>query len=175
MARTPAIGNLDFHVVPCRGAVLSDCATYRYALWRVWNQDLPKVLFIGLNPSTADAENDDPTVRRCVGFARSWGFGGVVIGNLFAFRSTCPKSLGSVSDPVGLANDGWLRYLHKNTQMAIAAWGAFDIGAQQASRVLSQLRPLHCIGRTKQGMPRHPLYAPGSLCPEIYQPSDASC
>ncbi|GHX72979.1 hypothetical protein VCSRO16_3593 [Vibrio cholerae] len=70
-------------------AELSKCRKYRYALWRTWDSDKPFAMFIGLNPSTADEKNDDPTLRRCINFAKSWGYGGVCMANLFAFRATC--------------------------------------------------------------------------------------
>jgi hypothetical protein len=79
-----------------KDAVLSECRTYRYALWRIWDQTVPYAMFIGLNPSTADESNDDPTLTRCMGFAKSWGYGGVCMANLFALRSTDPTALKTV-------------------------------------------------------------------------------
>jgi hypothetical protein len=88
-----------------RAAVFSRCRTYRYSLIRVWNPDLSRVAFVGLNPSTADEQADDPIVRRCVGFARRWNFGGLMLVNLFAYRSTNPAGLLAADDPIGPAND----------------------------------------------------------------------
>src|SRR5882724_4976365 len=92
------------------GAVLSDCERYRYALWRRW-AERPAVLFVGLNPSTADALQDDPTIRRCIRFAKAWGYGALYMGNLFAFRATDPRAMKAEADAVGPDNDGWLRQL----------------------------------------------------------------
>jgi hypothetical protein len=86
-------------------AISSPCRTYRYSLFRVWNPKFPSVMFVGLNPSTADEQEDDPTVRRCVGFARKWNFGGLILVNLFAYRSTDPAGLLEAEDPVGPGND----------------------------------------------------------------------
>lgn len=87
-----------------KGAIISDCQQYRYALWRIWDETKPFVMFIMLNPSKADAETDDNTVRRCIGFAKSWGYGGIYICNLFAYRSTDPKVLLKVDNPFGDQN-----------------------------------------------------------------------
>ena len=92
-----------------KDAVLSECKKYRYMLRRVWDRTKPACLFIGLNPSTADATVDDPTIRRCVGFADSWGYGELVVGNLYAFRATKPKDMFNQDDPVGPFNDLWLK------------------------------------------------------------------
>ena len=91
-----------------KGAQFSPCKKYRYALWRTWNQDDGHVMFIGLNPSTADEFTDDPTERRCMGFARRWGFGGIYMMNLFAFRATNPLDLLFQHDPTGSENNQML-------------------------------------------------------------------
>ncbi len=91
-----------------RTACSSRCSHYRYSLSRTWNESLQRIVFIGLNPSTADAQHDDPTVRRCIGFARRWGYGGLTLVNLFAYRTTEPAELKEVDDPVGLDNDRWI-------------------------------------------------------------------
>src|SRR4029078_1544091 len=95
-------------------AIFSRCRQYRYVLRRAWRNDLPEVLFIALNPSTADEASDDATVRRCIGFARDWGFGALAIANLFAFRSSNPLSLRCATDPIGPRNDWWLSRLSAN-------------------------------------------------------------
>src|SRR5262245_19133112 len=87
-------------------ALISPCGLYRYWLTRTWDNSLRRVCWVMLNPSTADAEQDDPTIRRCVGFARSWGAGGIIVVNLFAFRASDPKALLRAADPVGPDNDG---------------------------------------------------------------------
>ena len=98
-------------------AKISDCGQYRYMLKRIWEQGKPLVLFICLNPSTADVEQDDPTVRKCISLARDLGYGGLIMANLFAFRATKPKDLKSARNPVGPENDAWLRKLRKQASV----------------------------------------------------------
>ena len=120
------------------------------------------VNFIGLNPSTADEETDDPTVRRCINFARNWRYGGCVLTNLFAFRATNPKELRTAADPVGPDNNLFLTTNAERASLVIAAWGVHGRYMQRDARVLRMLSkadvPLHCLGLTKAGHPRHPLY-----------------
>lgn len=144
-----------------RGATFSDCRAYRYVLWRIWSEDSPYLNVIGLNPSTADETVDDPTIRRCIGFARDWGFGGLVMTNLFAFRSTDPKGLTTVADPVGPKNDGFLDYWAASGT-PLAAWGAHPLAQQRAADVMRFIGDfeVECLGLTKGGAPRHPLYVP---------------
>jgi hypothetical protein len=144
------------------GAEISGCGLYRYALWRIWEPTRPRALFIGLNPSTADASADDPTLRRCMAFARGWGFGGVALANLFAFRSTSPRVLRQVADPVGPLNDEWLHRLRSEVDRAIAAWGNHGRLLGRAAEVAGWLPGLECLGRTVRGAPKHPLYVPGT-------------
>ena len=105
------------------GAELSDCGLYRYLLTRTWDAQCERVVFIGLNPSTADATEDDPTIRRIIGFARSWGYGGVDMLNLFAFRATDPSDLKAAVDPVGPKNDRYLAEYTSRSHATVAAWG----------------------------------------------------
>lgn len=145
-----------------RGAVISECGNYRYAITRLWDVQIPGLLFIGLNPSTADADSDDPTLRRCMRFAESWGYGGVIMANLFAFRATNPGVLRQVPDPVGPDNDHWLGRLRAETELAVAAWGHSGTLHDRAHSVAGRLGKLYCLGRTKTGAPRHPLYVRGT-------------
>ena len=145
-----------------RSAEISACGKYRYALRRLWDTQLPTVLFIGLNPSTADASLDDPTLRRCIKFAETWGYGGVVIGNLFAFRAKDPRALRNAPDPIGPANDQRLVQLRQEAGMAVAAWGHLGTLNGRGSIVAAMLSNLYCLGQTKTGAPRHPLYVRGS-------------
>ena len=103
-------------------ARFSACRRYRFALWRRWAEG-PQVLFVMLNPSTADEDHDDPTIRRCIGFARSWGFAALAVGNLFAWRCSSPADLRSCPRPVGGSNDKWLLRLQASSVMTVAAWG----------------------------------------------------
>jgi len=107
----------------CTGAIVSPCHRHCYSLWRVWDAALPRLLVIGLNPSTADATVNDPTIRRCLGFAKSWGYGTVVVTNLFALRSPYPKTLRAASDPVGPEADAWIGRLVAETELCLVAWG----------------------------------------------------
>lgn len=92
-------------------ATLSEDRKYRYTLTRIWDETKPKVMFIGLNPSTADETKDDPTIIRCINFAKSWGYGGLEMTNLFAFRATNPKVMKNEKEPIGKDNDTWLKKL----------------------------------------------------------------
>jgi hypothetical protein len=127
---------------------------YRYRLTRVWDPTLPAITFVLLNPSTADAEHLDPTLRRCVGFATRDGFGGMVILNLYAFRSTSPKVMRAAADPVGPDND---RVLASATGVVVAGWGV-NADAARVADAVALLPPLQALGVTKRGHPRHPLY-----------------
>lgn len=148
------------------GAVLSPCGTYRYTLDRVWDASLLTALFIMLNPSTADASEDDPTIRRCRSFATREGCGGLTVVNLFALRSTDPAALTSHPDPVGPQNDVHIALaLDRQPAVVIAAWGAHPFAKPRAAQVAGLLtahggQP-QCLGVTKNGDPRHPLYVRG--------------
>lgn len=137
---------------------------YRYLLWRRW-AEADSLLFIMLNPSTADAERDDPTIRRCIGFARSWGFGGVEVVNLFAWRATLPRALARARDPVGPHNDRAISQAVARSRAVIAAWGvhgALGDRDEQVAQLLAATR-LRCLGLTRDGAPRHPLYVAGKV------------
>lgn len=146
-------------------AVLSSCGTYRYLLTRPCEEvhpDRGTALFLMLNPSTADAHADDPTIRRCRGFARGWGCNGMTVANLFALRSTDPAALLAHGDPIGPDNDAWLRRLAREYGDVVCAWGAHSMakarGGQVATIMQSAGARLWCLGTTKHGYPRHPLY-----------------
>lgn len=152
--------------VMARGAELSACGTYRYTLTRTWDPADRPVAWIMLNPSTADAAKDDPTIRRCISFARGWGFGGIVVVNLFAARATDPGELCSFIDPVGPDNDLALFDTIQGLT-TVCAWGASvpDYWRQRPPAVLRRLREggaeVGHVGLTKHGHPRHPLYVRG--------------
>jgi hypothetical protein len=141
-----------------RAAVLSRCGRYRYALRRTWDATKPRVLFIGVNPSTADAKRDDPTLRRCIRFATDWGFGALAIGNLFAFRSPNPKRLTRMHNPIGPHNDAWLRRLGEESTLVVAAWGSGGRLLDREQTVRAMFDSLQCLGTTAGGFLRHPLY-----------------
>jgi hypothetical protein len=145
-------------------ALISLCRQYRFALWHRWESG-PQVLFIMLNPSTADGLADDPTIRRCIRFARSWGFGTLAVGNLFAYRTTSPGELRASPDPVGSENDRWLAILQKESSLTIAAWGNHGRLLGRSRAVSSKLPGLHILGLTVLGEPRHPLYVRSDVRP----------
>lgn len=148
------------------GAHFSRCRRFRYALWREWKADGPKVLMIGLNPSTADATRNDPTIRRCIGFARDWGFGGVWVLNLFAYRATYPRDLKAAVDPVGPRNDAWIRRVARAVDRAVAVWGNHGAMLDRSARVRGMLGDrLEVIRLNAGGEPAHPLYLPRGLKP----------
>jgi len=121
---------------------------------------------IGLNPSTADAHRDDPTIRRCIGFARDWGAGGLVMTNLFAFRATYPTDLKKASDPVGPKNDAWIRRMAKSCSTVVAVWGNDGRWMNRSTQLRATLgRKLKVIRLNQGGEPAHPLYLPKSLKP----------
>lgn len=146
-----------------RQTVLSPSRRYRYCLWRTWGKAPGDyVVFIGLNPSTADETLDDPTIRRCVGFAKRWGYESLCMMNLFAFRATKPAALYQAESPIGPLNDDFLSVLAKGATRVVACWGnhgslqSRDVTVRNAQLVSSPL----CFGTTKAGSPKHPLYVP---------------
>ncbi|MEX3933462.1 DUF1643 domain-containing protein [Paraburkholderia phymatum] len=145
-------------------AIISPCGQYRYLLMRHAESMSPTkstALFVMLNPSTADATLDDPTIRRCRGFARLWDCNGLAAANLYALRSTDPAALWSHPDPVGPDNDDYLRNLARECGLVVCAWGS-NAKAERAAHVASILTDagarLWCLGTTNDGSPRHPLY-----------------
>ena len=144
-------------------ATFSDCGRYRYTLERHWDEGQPAVLFVMLNPSTADAEKDDPTIRRCIRFAKDWGYGSLLVGNLFAWRATDPKALIGVEDPVGPGNDAALVGMRDRARGVVCAWGANKAAhGTRADTVKAMLGQSWALGLTRGGMPRHPLYVPAA-------------
>ncbi len=140
------------------GAFLSPCGTYRYWLERRWDETLPACAFIMLNPSTADASKDDPTIRRVMGFCEAWGFGGVNVYNIFALRSTDPAALKSHPDPIGPDNDTYLGQIPDDA-VVVAAWGTHGAYRGRAFEVRRMFKGrLWCLGTTNDGHPKHPLY-----------------
>jgi hypothetical protein len=149
--------------------------TYRYRLSRTWDPSGPTVAFVMLNPSTADADVLDPTVRRCVGFALAWGFGSLEVVNLFAFRATDPRDLVRADAPVGPANDRAILDATSTADRVVVAWGARGVHQGRAADVVGLLdtapvRPLS-LGTTRDGHPRHPLYVPADCRPSAWRPA----
>ncbi len=151
-------------------AEFSDCECYRYSLTRVWQGKGRKVMFVMLNPSTADEMRNDPTVERCERRARVLGYGGFRVTNIFAYRATDPKDMRRADDPNGPENDATLLTGAEWSDDIIAAWGVHgehrDRGPQVA-RLLERTKvPLFHLGLTKAGHPRHPLYVSYLKSPE---------
>lgn len=152
-------------------AVFSPDRLYRYTLERIWEGAIPPAMFIGLNPSTADESQDDPTVRRCIRFARDWECGGLVMMNLFAYRATNPRDMLAVEDPEGTANIFWLLRMARRAGIIIAAWGIWGAHLDQGEKTLEMLRlhglgdKIHHLGLTLGNQPRHPLYIPAAVRP----------
>lgn len=160
-----------------RDAAFSDCLRYRYTLTRSWDADKPMALFVMLNPSTADAAKDDPTIRRCISFAKSWGMGGLVVVNLFAFRATDPAELLTADDAIGSDNNGWIRTaLQMCRGPIVAAWGTHKAIGKRADAVRKLIghRDVMCLAKSKGGHPRHPLYLKGDLRPIVLWPASGS-
>jgi len=139
-------------------AVFSPCRQWRYELWREWDAGKPYCMFIGLNPSTADETKDDPTVRRCIAYAKAWGYGSLCMTNIFGWRDTDPAKMKLVPDPVGQENDSTLRRIAAGAGLVIAAWGTHGSHMGRAEQVLQMLPNLMCLSRNKDGSPGHPLY-----------------
>ena len=142
---------------------------FRYELTRTWDESLPSVNFLMLNPSTADAFQLDPTNRRCVGFAKAWGYGSIVTTNIFGFRSTDPTALRRTTDPVGTQNDAAILRASAQADLVIAAWGVhgeyLGRGAQVRSLIEKSGVSMHILRLTKAGHPGHPLYVSADTAP----------
>jgi hypothetical protein len=150
------------------GAWISTNGIYRYRLWRCWDDSARFMVFVMLNPSTADAETDDPTIRRCIGFAKREGCGGIEVVNLYALRATKPVHLLDHPDPEGPQNCmAWAEALYDEpTPIVVAAWGAGSAmdGLPESKALRGASPDWLCLGTTKTGAPRHPLYV-GSFVP----------
>jgi len=162
-------------------AIMSPCLKYRYILRREIQQPIrwnKRCLFVMLNPSTADAFIDDPTIRRCVGFAKSWGGTSMTVVNLFALRATNPKELSASNDPIGPENNEHLleeMNSHHAGGIIVAAWGAHKFATDRAAHFMAAYHQfsIFCLGQTKLGAPRHPLYVRGNKEREFYKLTEA--
>jgi hypothetical protein len=146
---------------------------YRYALWRRWSDGPRYVNFICLNPSTADENTDDPTVRKCAKFACTWGYDAVCITNLFAYKSDGFRDVVAFKDPVGLGNDRWIRKIAIGASLVVCAWGLDGsfMGRGSAVKRLLYNFDLHYL-RIGRGQPWHPLYLPDNLRPSRWPRKD---
>lgn len=151
-----------------RSAIISKCQKYRYRLDRTWDSKRPNVVVVGLNPSIADSEIDDPTCRRCISFAKSWGFGSLTLINLFALRSSSPSLLTLDRDPIGPRNDYWIKKIVNRGDLVIVAWGNKGNILGRDRKVTAGIKRAHCFGLTKCGAPKHPLYLPAETKLRVY-------
>lgn len=167
-----------------KGATISECGVYRYRLWRQWNvegekngsdwlnDNYPYCVFIMLNPSTADANVDDPTIRRCINFATRFKYKRLEVVNLFAFRSPSPAVLKKHWSPVGVENDDFIRNVCDGAGSIICAWGTHGEYMDRDAKVLAIIDPFksktYALGLTKDGHPKHPLYLADDTEPEPF-------
>jgi hypothetical protein len=150
------------------GAVFDVSESYRYSLWRTWSAYQPRIVFVLLNPSTADGERSDPTIRRCIGFARAWKFGSLEVVNLFAYRATDARELFKLNDPVGEENNYFLMQAVERCSTVVVGWGTRGTLLGRDNQVMSLLagrKDVYCLGITKDGQPRHPLYVKRDIIP----------
>ena len=153
------------------GAEFSRGKLWRYALWREWARPTldTTIAFIGLNPSTADATTNDPTVTRCINFAKQWGFARMLMLNAYALRSTDPKGLWQAADPIGPDNDAALKRYASQAALHVVCWGV-NCRSDRERAVLEVLsRPVYCLGTTSFGRPKHPLYLKNETQLERFQ------
>lgn len=174
-----------------RETTFSPCRKYRYTLWRDWSKQLRQpgmfftedphldyhlgtkdtfALWVLLNPSTADATKDDPTIRRVIDFSKRWGFGACCVVNIFAFRATDPAEMKQQKEPVGKDNDLTILNLAKEAGMIIAGWGNHGTHQKRSAYVSQFLVPqqMKCLGTTDTNQPFHPLYIPADKQPINY-------
>lgn len=155
-----------------RSAIFDSSNEYRYILSRKWNEKSQSAAFIMLNPSTADSNTDDNTIRRCIGFANSWGCGSLNVVNLFAYKATDPKLLRHAIDPVGKENDKYILQALSKSHIIIAAWGNNGHYLERDKKVLKLIKDngynVHCFEITKEGQPKHVLYVKKSTTPFCY-------
>jgi hypothetical protein len=151
------------------GAEFSSCRRWRYLLWRRWDETKPVANFLMLNPSTADELKLDPSCTRARNYADRWGYGGLLITNLFGWRATDPDQMKSVRDPVGKGNDAAILRAARQSAIVVCAWGNHGAHRERGERVVKALRlskiHLHCLKLNGSGHPAHPLYLPGTLEP----------
>ncbi len=140
--------------------------TYRYVLRRIWQPELKAVGMILLNPSTADETRDDRTSKKCIRFAESWGYGSLIIVNLFAVRATYPEDMKAHANPVGPANDQRILSELADVDLVVAAWGNHGLHMGRGNAVKALIPNLHYLRMTKEDQPSHPLYLPKRLTPQ---------
>lgn len=160
---------LDF-LFAQKGAHFSPDRRYRYTLWRIWEPEWPKINWLMLNPSTADENVEDPTIAKCIRFSQKWGYGSIVITNIFAFRATDPEDMKKEADPIGPNNDWYVWSSAKGAEKVICAWGNHGDHMKRANHIRYMLKdiPLHCLKVNNTGEPIHPLYVSFKTKPVPY-------
>jgi len=150
-----------------KGAFFSNCKKYRYTLWRIWDKNKPYAVFIGLNPSVADATIDDPTIRRCIKYAKDWNLGGLYMLNLFSYIATDPKEMKNNKYPIGKLNDECLIKISKEAGIIIGAWGNDGSHLMRSKSIKKLIPNLHCLKINNTGEPAHPLYQKSNIIPSL--------
>lgn len=146
-------------------ATISDDQIYRYKLSRTWDSTKSTILFIGLNPSIADETIDDPTITRCLNYAKDWGYGTLLMANLFAFRSTYPKDIYLTDNPIGNENDNYILECVAQSDLVVACWGNNGIYMDRENIIKELIPNLYCLKKNKNGTPHHPLRLPRDIRP----------
>jgi hypothetical protein len=153
------------------GATFSPCRRWRYLLWRRWDAAKPVANFLMLNPSTADEVKLDPSCTRARRYAEAWGYGALIVTNIFGFRNTNPNELRKTPDPIGSGNDAAIVRAARESAIVVCAWGNHGAFLERSSRVKALLKKekLYALRVNANGEPAHPLYLPGSLKPRRWQ------
>jgi hypothetical protein len=156
-------------ILNASGAAFSKCRRWRTLLWRRWDDARPAVNFLMLNPSTADEVKLDPSCTRARNYAEAWGYGALLVTNLFAFRATDPDRMKAARDPVGRGNDAAILRAAREADLVVCAWGNHGAHEGRGEEVERLLRSagvkLHFLKKNGGGQPAHPLYLPGNLRP----------
>ena len=160
------------------GATFSPCRRWRYLLWRRWDASKPVANFLMLNPSTADEVKLDPTCSRARDYAERWGYGALIVTNIFAFRNTNPDQMKAAKDPVGPGNDAAIVRTAKQSALVVCAWGNHGGFLGRSREILEKLKAngiaLHALRVNANGEPAHPLYLPGKLKPISWEAPPAA-
>lgn len=162
----------DFHTETdsYSGAIFSGCKTYRYSLWRKWDMKGKFIFFIGLNPSRGNEHYNDPTIKRLIAFAKSWGYGGLYLGNLFAIRSPEPQLVfEDLSRAEGIWCNSYLQAMVKESLTVVYCWGSWPKIDERVKKVTHLIPMGKCFGVNSDGQPKHPLYLKSNTTLEFFK------
>src|SRR5438105_7106500 len=150
------------------GAKFSSCRRWRYLLWRRWDERKPVANFLMLNPSTADEFKLDPSCTRARVYAEQWGYGGLIVTNVFGWRATDPAEMKAAHDPVGRGNDAAILRAAREAAIVVCAWGNHGAHLERSKKILQLLKDvdLHVLKMNGGGEPAHPLYLRAALKPK---------